>query len=52
MAVLGWRVRVMSFRYNSDIASNMSAASFAIHASDLLMHLERSMENSDVSREL
>ncbi|KAK0384535.1 hypothetical protein NLU13_8621 [Sarocladium strictum] len=44
---LGWRVRVMSFRYNSDIASNMSAASIAIHANDLLYHLEKAMAKSD-----
>lgn len=45
---LGWRARVMSFRYHSDIASNMSAASIAIHANDLLYHLEKSLEKSDV----
>lgn len=38
----------MSFRYNSDIASNMSAASIAIHANDLLYHLEKAMAKSDV----
>jgi sugar diacid utilization regulator len=39
----------MSFRYNSDIASNMSAASIAIHANDLLYRLEKAMAKSDVS---
>ena len=45
---MGWKARVMSFRYNSDIASNMSAASL-IHANDLLFHLEKALDKSDVS---
>lgn len=44
----GWPAQVMSFRYNSDIASNMSAASFAVHANELLYCLEQALARPSV----
>ncbi|KAH7322746.1 ankyrin repeat-containing domain protein [Stachybotrys elegans] len=38
--------RVFSFSYNSDISANLSAASIAFHADDLLFQVERLLERS------
>ena len=42
--------RVLSFSYNGDIASNLSAASVAFNADDLLCCIEQALEKSTVSR--
>ncbi|KAH8174981.1 ankyrin repeats (3 copies) domain-containing protein [Sarocladium implicatum] len=41
----GWPAQVLSFRFNSDVASNMSASSIAVHATELLYCLEQAMAN-------
>ncbi|KFA76147.1 hypothetical protein S40288_04127 [Stachybotrys chartarum IBT 40288] len=41
---IGSHVRVLTFRYNSSVAANLSAASIAFHAADLLSSAEAAIE--------